>query len=345
MCPTNPPTHTTTMAQSSQKVIIGLDVAKDDLETLIIEAASGARLFKKSFPNTEAGHHLLVEQIRRYGQAHVVMEATGNYHLRLVEALEAAHVCQSVVNPLVIKRFAQMKMRRIKTDQSDAMLLASYGQEQKPEPYGGADAVQQQLKQIATLLGQLVKQRTALQNVAHAQALIPRPAAVCDEVLQHQLEEIKRSIERLEAERERLVEQHFSEVRVLIESVKGVGPKTASTLIAYVGDLSRFGDYRQLSAYMGLNPVPNQSGERDAPRRISKQGHARLRTLMYLCAQSARRYNRSCRALYERLIAAGKQKKVALIAVANKLIKQIFAVVKSRTLFDNSYGANCLPTT
>lgn len=327
----------------TQKVIIGLDVAKEALETVTIEASSGATLCKESYPNSKAGHRQLIEQIRRYEEAHVIMEATGSYHLHLVEALEAAGLCQSVVNPLVIKRFGQMKMRRIKTDQSDAMLLASYGQEQKPQPCGAEPAVQQQLKQIATLLDQLVKQRTALQNVAHAQGLIPNRAPVCADVLSHQLGEIERSIERLEAERERLAGQHFRQVRTLIESVKGVGAKTASTLIAYVGDLSRFEDYRQLSAYMGLNPVPNQSGARDARRHISKQGHARLRTLMYLCAQSARRYNRACRALYERLIAAGKQRKVALIAAANKLIKQIFAVVKSGTMYDDNYATNYLP--
>ena len=96
-----------------------------------------------------------------------MLEATGNYHLWLVERLAAAGVTCSVINPLQLKRFAQMKLRRIKTDASDALLLQQYGYEQKPAPSTLEPAVRQQLKQINTHIDQLTKQRTSLKNLMH----------------------------------------------------------------------------------------------------------------------------------------------------------------------------------
>ena len=332
------------MMQQSQspdtpmKVFIGIDVCKDALEVAFRAADTGALLAQRSYANTATGHEALIQAACRYPEAHFVMEATGNYHLRLADALVKAGLPQTILNPLVIKRYAEMKLRRLKTDKSDAALIAAYACEQQPETQRLPSPVQQQLKQIATLAAQLVKQRTALKNIAHANRLLPEGARLCTAVVGQQIRAIDRALARLEAEQDRLTAQEFAHVRRLAESVKGIGAKTAIALIAYLGDLSGFETHKQVSAYMGLNPVPDQSGQHEAPMQISKQGNARLRTLFYLCAQSAARHNRTCRALYERLLAAGKRKKVALIAVANKLVKQVFVVIKTQQLFDNHYG-------
>lgn len=312
--------HTT---DAPQKVFIGLDVSKDTLEVALRAADSGAILGQATYANTARGHQALIRAARPYPEVQLVMEATGTYHLRLADALVKAGLQQTILNPLVIKRYSEMKLRRIKTDKSDAALIAAYACEQQPEAQRPPSPVQQQLKQIATLAAQLVKQRTALKNIAHASRQLPDGARVCTAVVGRQIRAIDRELARLEAEQDRLTAQEFAHVRRLAESVKGIGPKTAIALIAYLGDLSGFETHKQVSAYLGLNPVPDQSGTREGPRQISKQGNARLRTLFYLCAQSAARHNTTCRALYERLLAAGKRKKVALVAVANKLVKQV----------------------
>lgn len=327
-----------------QEVIIGIDIAKDTLEVAVLGAGDGTRLQQASYPNTKHGHRQFVEAALRYDEAHLVMEATGTYHLKLSRALQEAGLRQSIVNPLQIKRFAQMKLRRVKTDKSDALLIAQYGREQDPAEATPSPAAQAQLKQIARLIEGLTKQRTALKNQQHATEQLPESAGICEQVIEEQLRALDKHLEALRAEQERLASEHFTHVKELIGSVTGIGPRTTGALLAYVGDLSSFTSHKQLTAFMGLNPVVQQSGRLEKKAHISKQGHKTLRTLFYMCAQSAARHNTQCRALYERLIAAGKQKKVALIAVANKLVKQVFAVVKSQRLFDNHYHEKSLAT-
>lgn len=319
------------MQINTAKVVIGLDMAKDKFDIRV-------RSVSRQFKNSAVGRRRFLKFIRQYAnQVHVVMEATGNYHLALVKLLAQSGIVFSVINPLQLKRFGQMKLRRIKTDASDAALLEQYGYEQNPAPSTVEPVVRQQLKQINTHLEQLIKQRTSLKNLVHANSYLPDSSPTCVQVLRQTIKQIDRAIARLEKEQARLVEQHHARTRSLAMSINGLGPRTACALVAYVGDLETFSSHKQLSAYMGLNPVPHESGTLRARSHISKQGNARLRTLFYLCALSAKRYNKDCKRLYERLLAAGKQKKVALIAVANKLIRQLFAVVKSGVAFENDY--------
>ena len=324
-------------------IIVGIDIAKDTFEAAFLRADDGELIEQARYPNTKAGHCAFVETVQGY-QAHVVMEATGNYHLRLSKALLKADLTQSIVNPLQVKRFSQMKLRRVKTDKSDAVLLARYGKEQEPSEDRPPNAAQAKLKQIQTLLDGLTKQRTALKNQKHATGQLPESAPVCEEIIDEQLQALDRNIDKLKEEQERLAAEQFTCAKELIGSVKGVGPRTTCALLAYVGDLSSFDSHKQLAAFMGLNPVVEESGTSRKASSISKQGHKKLRTLFYMGAQSARLHNTTCRQLYERLRARGKAKKVALIAVANKLVKQVFAVVKSQTLFDNHYQEKSLAT-
>lgn len=318
-----------------KQVIIGIDIAKDTFTAAFVSAEEGTLFKEASYANAKGGYAELIREAGRYQAAHVVMEATGNYHLHLSCALLGAELTQSIVNPLQVKRFAQMKLRRVKTDRSDAALIARYGQEQEPAGQTPPPEAQAKLKQISTLIDQLTKQHTALKNQQHATEHLPASAHVCDDVLEEQLGSLQKHLQRLKEEQERLAEDQFTHVKELAQSVIGIGPRTACTLLAYAGDLSSFSSDKQLAAFMGLNPVVQESGTIKKQARISKQGHKKLRTLFYMAAQSARLYNNACRALYERLIDVGKPKKVALIAVANKLVKQVFAVVKHQSFFDN----------
>ena len=156
---------------------------------------------------------------------------------------------------------------------------------------------------------------------------------------------MQRQIDRLQARQEELIDQQYSSVKELALSVKGIGPRTAIVLITLLGDLSRFKNAKAVAAFMGINPVPYQTGTIEKQAHISKQGHAKLRTLFYLCALSAVRCNTECRRMYIRLLKRGKKKKVALIAVANKLIRQVVAVIKSGVPFDDNYVEKMYPST
>lgn len=317
------------------KVLVGLDIAKDKID-IALSSAEGPRALGE-VANTPAGFHKLLARLPDPASLHVVLEATGNYHLHLVKHLQQAGVSLSVINPVRSHSFSKMQMLRTKTDRGDAKLLVRYGQQQKPPAHRPVSPPQQHLKQINTTLELFTKQLTMLHNQYHAQALVPEGSREVLGVLEQAMQDVKQRIKQLIEEQARLIEVHFKSTHELISSVKGVGTKTALALLAYVGKLDTFTSAKQLCAYMGLNPMLQESGTMQKKAHISKQGNARLRRLFYLCALSARRYNSSCRALYRRLKARGKSEKMALIAVANKLVRQVFAVVKSGVPFDDDY--------
>lgn len=319
-----------------EKVVIGIDVAKDKLDVAVLQA--GEWIKRVQVPNTASGHARLVRMARRFEWVHVVLEATGSYHSRLVTALLDAAVPVSVVNPLVIKRYAQMKLRRIKTDRSDAMLLAEYGTEINPGLYRLPPQGVRPLRQLQAQVDLFIKHRTALVNQLHALETLPDALASCRRILRQAIRQLDAHLKKLELEQQRIIDRAFAKERALLESIAGIGPRTSTVLLTTVGDLSQFDNHNQLAAFVGLNPKPVQSGTSLRPRaHISKQGHARMRTAFYMAAWSASAHNPACRALYERLLGRGKPKRVALIAVANKLLKQAFAIVKSGAPYDPNY--------
>jgi transposase len=123
-----------------------------------------------------------------------------------------------------------------------------------------------------------------------------------------------------------------------LKTILGIGPKTAITLVVLKGGFDRFTSASELCSYAELTPVIQQSGSSVKGRpRISKIGNQKLRNLLFMCSFNACKYNKSCRALYERIVAKGKRKKLALIAVCNKLLKQAFAIAKSGLIYDGEY--------
>ena len=151
-------------------------------------------------------------------------------------------------------------------------------------------------------------------------------------------------IKKLDTKIETLIKEHYNDTYSKLLSIKGIGPKTASGTIAHLGDLSNlsnFESYKQMASFIGITPAIRQSGKSlNKTTGITKQGNANLRTLFYLAALSASRSNLACINLYNRLILKGKQKKTALIAVANKLIKQLFAIIKFNRTYINNYNIN-----
>ena len=123
-----------------------------------------------------------------------------------------------------------------------------------------------------------------------------------------------------------------------LKSIPGLGPKTVLYMILITEGFEKFESSRKLSCYAGLSPTQRMSGSSIRGKsRISKQGNSKLRNLLFMCSFNACKYNKSCKALYDRLVAKGKSKKLALIAVENKLIKQAFSIAKSGLKYDENY--------
>lgn len=136
-----------------------------------------------------------------------------------------------------------------------------------------------------------------------------------------------------------IAQAHYSDMLTNLETIPGMGKKTAVMLTVLSGGFTRFDDYRKLSSYIGICPRIFESGTSvKGKARICKMGMSRIRATLYVCSWSARRYNKACRDLYERLLAKGKAKKLALIAVANKLLKQAFTIAKQQTKYQENYS-------
>ena len=322
--------HVAKELHMSYQNVIGVDMSKSRFNFSRFDATSAQKIFGGECANTSSSILMFIRKQCKAGQTHVILEATGTYHLQLCAALAKHQIAYSIVNPLVIRRFAQMKMNRAKNDKVDADIIGRYGYEQKPALTQPVSADQQAIRSQTAVLEGLIKQRTQLSNMLHAQMQIPEVDSIVIQSLRTLLKQVDRQIEKLEQRRQELVEKNYAETTKLIVSINGIGRKTAAAVAAYMGDLGQFETAKQGVAFIGLNPMPESSGTSlNKTRGISKQGNVRLRTLFYLAALSAARYNKPCKELYDRLIQRGKSKKTALIAVANKLVKIMFAVVKN----------------
>ena len=145
-----------------------------------------------------------------------------------------------------------------------------------------------------------------------------------------QLKRIQGEILKLETELQNILKYNAPTEMTQLMSIPGIGKKTAAMLLVYSNMYANFDDYRQFIAYVGLCPVHRQSGTSVKGRSyISKKGNKMLRNHLFMCSFTACMHNPQCKALFDRLVAKGKSKKLALIAVANKLIKQSFGVVKN----------------
>ncbi len=188
------------------------------------------------------------------------------------------------------------------------------------------------------LLDNYLKNRTSTKNKKHGEEILGIPSKFVYCSLNRNLRHLNKEVLGIESRILELVKQEQQAQLTLIKSIPGIGIKTALFLIVVTDGFSKFETASQLCSYVGITPTIRQSGSSVRGRsRISKVGNKKLRNLLFLCAFSACKYDKACREIYERLVAKGKSKKLALIAVANKLLKQTFAIVKSGRPYDENF--------
>jgi transposase len=271
-------------------------------------------------------------------QSHCVMEATGYYHYQLAYHLLESGIRVSVENPLSVKRFIQMKLSKIKTDKSDSKLICEYAAKVDLKLWEGNSKNEIECLQITRALSVYTKQSTMLKNKLHGETVLGNPSKVVVTSLKRSLRQLQREMKILENKLLVLVKQAHQDLLTRLKTIPGIGPKTAITLVVLTGGFERFNSASELCSYAGLTPVIRQSGSSVKGRpRISKIGNQKLRNLLFMCSFNACKYNKACRDLYERIVAKGKSKKLALIAVCNKLLKQAFAIAKSGLIYDGEY--------
>lgn len=305
--------------------VVGIDVSKATL-AVCHQVEGQPRHLEVS--NTQAGFAQLVQACGT--DSLFVMEATGTYYLALAYYLHGRATQVAVLNPLIIKRFIQMHLSKGKSDRKDAQWLMRYGQQQATPRWQPDEAVLVECRQLEQVSEQLLKQKTMVLNSLEALTQQPVISQMALKHLQQTKLLLEEQVKAVESELLILLEQRYAQEMTLLRSIPGIGRKTAGMLLLFAGGFTNFTDYRQLIAKAGLSPREYTSGTSIRGKvRITKMGGGLIRSKLYLCSFSAKRANRACKALYDRLVAKGKNGKVALIAVCNKLLKQAFAIVKS----------------
>jgi transposase len=307
---------------------IGIDVSKKQLDVIFFNGES----FKQyCFSNDEKGLEQLISEIELCNKNSLIitMEATGNYHLLAAYKLHDNGYKVSVVNPLIIKRYGEMKMMRAKTDIVDAKLIAEYGMYQKSYEFipksSENKAILYYLKGIEDLM--LIK--TQNKNRLEALSADPKTPDLLVKTLLDINSEIDNKIKEIEKALKNIIDASNKYLYSKLNKIPGVGKRTSSAFIGFFNEFENFENAKQVCSYIGINPSPKFSGTSvHGQGTISRKGNSYLRKLLYMAALSASKHNAACAQMYERMVMKGKSKRVALIAVANKLIRQIFAIVK-----------------
>jgi len=302
---------------------VGIDISKEKFD-VAIETERGYEYHQLS--NDAKGFQELFVLINK--QEHwCVMEASGPYYLKLAWFLTQNGMYLSVVNPLVIRRFCQMRLVKAKTDKKDAAMIASYGKTEKPEAWKAEEPYLLELKQMQAFMDQLNKSRTGYVRQLEAFTQSPWVSKEVKKGIVKMIRASEKQIESVEQMMEAIIKEHHKLMFEQVQSIPGIGKKTSLLLVVISGGFTKFENAKQLSSYVGLSPRIFESGTSVKGRvRICKMGMSRIRAMLYVCSWSAIRCNKACKELYDRLVAKGKSKRLSLIAVANKLLKQAFAI-------------------
>lgn len=321
------------------QICLGADISNKSIEVSLLKKDNDKIIYSKTIANDSRSIKNLTEYLlKQYRSFFVVMEATGNYHKKFMTELIAVNIPFAVVNPLISKRYAQMKMLRTKTDKIDARSLALFAFEQKPKPFIIPSKQQMKIRDIITVQNHLVKQRTQNKNLLHSQLVLPEIDQETVRSIKKIISTIDIQLKKIEKNIEEILNKNFSQLYKQIISINGIGKKTAQAIVAYLGNLENFNSYKQVAAFIGINPKIESSGSSLNKRKgLGKQGNKLLRTLFYMSALSAIRSNKKCKQLYIRLLQRGKAKMSALIAASNKLVKQLFAIVKNNRSYLDDY--------
>lgn len=312
------------MAQN-ELVVAGIDVAKDKVDVCIRSLS-----LRRTFASTAEGRRELTSWLRRQKVGKAVMEASGGYEREWAKALRAAKIEVRIVDPKRVRSFAQSAGRLAKNDTIDAEMIAWFAETFDDAPGQAYDASREQLHQMVHARQALKDMQTKLASQGEHAV----PAAV-ERIHTRLSKTIAAELFKLEAAISALIEAtaHFTELAEIIESVPGLSRTTSAALIAAMPELGQTNN-KIVTALLGVAPYDDDSGRRRGQRHI-KGGRRRMRNAFYMATLgAATRHNPALMAFYDRLVAKGKEKKVALTACMRKLICILNIMIERRQKWD-----------
>ncbi len=301
-------------------IFVGIDVAKDRLDICVRPSGESFVIAR-----TGSGIEHLAERLKKLEPHLVAIEATGGFETVVAAGLAGAALPIVVVNPAQVRAFAQALGKRAKTDPIDAAVIAHFAEATKAAPRPIPD-------EMTRLLADLITRRRQIVEMMAAEG--QRERHITDRRLKKSIVRLRRALEKELAEVDGEIDDHmrgspaWAEKEDLLASVPGVGPIIARTLIAELPELGSL-DRRKIAALVGLAPWTRQSGQWRGKSFIGG-GRKTVRSALFMAALVAARYNPLLKQFRDRLVAAGKPKLVALIAVARKLLTILNAILRDK---------------
>lgn len=305
------------------KVWVGVDVSKDFLDVALWPSGEEMRVCNE---DEQVGG--LVADLAKRGVAGVVVEASGGYERRVMEAGLDAGLRVARVPAERPRAFARAQGLRAKTDRIDARLLAEFGAKMDLRTATSRSPVQREIAALVDRRGQLVKQRVRESN-RHKQCSNDWVREDIEESLASldaRIRRIERRLDELAAANEEL-----SDRMAILRSCPGVGPAVARTLISELPELGTVTG-KQIASLVGVAPFNAESGKRVGKRSIAG-GRAKVRAALYMSSLVAAHHDEEISSIYERLLSAGKEKKVALVAIMRKLLVRLNAMVRDAAVW------------
>lgn len=312
---------------------LGIDISKDCFH---LELSINHKLRHRKFANRKEGFaELCVWLVKHKAQpVHACLEATGSYSEDLALYLHQQGHTVSVVNPAQIKAFGQSELLRNKDDRPDAGLIRRFCEKQQPAPWTPPLPHLRELQALTRHLENLHETR---------QQQLNRMESAKTKAVTKSLRKLVTYLDAEIARTENQIQDHIDnhpdlkQRCQLLESIPGIGKRTAAKLLAEIQDITQYQSARQVAAYAGLTPRNNRSGTIRGKTRLSKTGNARVRKALFLPAMTAKRYNPIVRSFCQRLASHGKSKMEIIGAAMRKLIHIVFGVLKSGKKFDPNH--------
>ena len=301
-------------------IVVGIDVAKDRLDVCVRPSGESFVAVRNS-----AGIEDLAQRLKQLAPRVVAIEATGGFETVVAAGLAAAGVPLVIVNPAQVRAFAQALGKRAKTDPIDAAVIAHFVEATQAQPRPLPD-------ETTRLLAELVTRRRQIVDMMSAEG--QRDRRLTNKRLKNSIARLRRALEKELAEIDSEIDDHvrgspaWAAKQDLLASVPGVGPVIARTLIAELPELGSL-DRRKIAALVGLAPWTRQSGQWRG-RSFIGGGRKTVRTALFMAAMVAARHNPVLKIFRDKLVAAGKPKLLALIAVARKLLTILNAIIRDQ---------------
>ena len=299
---------------------VGVDTGKQQLDIAI--RPSGEYF---SVPNTPVGIRQAIRRLKRLQPERIVIEATGRLEQGFVLACAEQQLPIAVVNPIAVRRFAGAIGQIAKTDRIDAHLIAHFGEAIAPSPTTIKPENIRLISDLLTRRRQLMEMSTMEKNRLH---ILPKSL---HKSLRTVLKALQQQLETIDQQLDTLIEQtaDWKHKNDILQSVPGIGKVMAYTLLSDLPELGQL-NHKEIAALVGLAPYNKESGRYRGKQRI-RGGRSQIRTVMFMAMMSTIQCNPKFKAFYEKLKAAGKQPKVALVACMRKMIVILNTMIQSGT--------------